>query len=111
MYAIRSYYVGDQIEIALPDNVDIFMLISSYEFGVVKAPFVNKMHGAYQVIDIRFQYSRVHVTGQIIDLIGEKNIDVRITSYNVCYTKLLRSNNSHVRRISRCFINDSYNFV
>ena len=72
MYAIRSYYVAhiggdDFVAIFVKkDYIEIFNLIKS-----IQDEFKNDAISLYNEEDIKNKY-------------------IRITSYNVCYTKLLR---------------------
>ena len=82
MYAIRSYYAAKKMKelkdatgitypLAFDDNADIFGLYALKEAGVTRNVIVGK-------------------DGKIKYLTRLYNREDRITSYNVCYTKLLR---------------------
>ena len=93
MYAIRSYYVKDIYE-----DRDGNILVASWGHGVIKLlwdPYKEEYSNS-------FNFSTAN--GLSADFVNEILCDrennywfatygggVRITSYNVCYTKLLRS--------------------
>ena len=81
MYAIRSYYVGHKkgaFTGALADKIGYFE--SSGTYGTV---FLDEIGDTDPLIQVKLL--RVLQTRQF-----QRLGDTRITSYNVCYTKLLR---------------------
>ena len=87
MYAIRSYYVSpEQLEIYRESNPDLQSKLEALKDRIRKSGF-----------SVEENYTSPENLGKAIlkDLweVIQKDFpaeDIRITSYNVCYTKLLR---------------------
>ena len=93
MYAIRSYYVG-----SLVGAVDDVRVLVVYALDLsrqgVQGPLLEILLG--EDLDIRREWTPVDDPGPdaVADaavVSGEVPVGTRITSYNVCYTKLLRT--------------------
>ena len=70
MYAIRSYYVRRLIQ----QNTDLPVVMYSFTERTKASELLTRMEALVTIVDKKA-------------LLARKN---RITSYNVCYTKLLR---------------------
>ena len=95
MYAIRSYYGGAGRLcrhlgiVAGPDASTGAAAAAADDFSAALfALLFSDLHGRSPAADFRCLFRLP--AGQDIQLLGDR----RITSYNVCYTKLLRSLNS-----------------
>ena len=87
MYAIRSYY--DLSISALRDYIFIYLYMTG--------PVRYILNLAPELFNIKFSWDRIN---DVLDSMSDirtinKNKD-RITSYNVCYTKLLRHRSEKV---------------
>ena len=90
MYAIRSYYAAErERHVAYPAtglSVWQVLLDPTNSFNEINRIVVMLFHTCTDGQDIRVEND---VLGREIQLFGQQFIG-RITSYNVCYTKLLR---------------------
>ena len=78
MYAIRSYYVKARKAVAA-------ILVEPE--GALQVSYDSKTPGGWDKYSVKGrQWGRAHLTF----VYDDKTIQTRITSYNVCYTKLLR---------------------
>ena len=76
MYAIRSYYVTMSYTISQATPKDILQLL----------PLLQQLFA----IEADFEFDEAKHFKALTLIIADVMCDVRITSYNVCYTKLLR---------------------
>ena len=81
MYAIRSYY-GNRIE------AEILKIQAGYAPGMVPEIYLYDPVMCCVAMEDLSEYEIMRYA-----LINYKTFDNRITSYNVCYTKLLRLSN------------------
>ena len=90
MYAIRSYYEEIYLDNMLSGLFDLKSLGSSFE-GTTSLMYL--INGSVKGIDgyIKRLIDRIRMTLKKNDLKASKTKIARITSYNVCYTKLLRT--------------------
>ena len=114
MYAIRSYYVGDpQIWLNINEQISADELIKSITIGnandacVVLAEAISKTEDDFVKLmnakanelhmdnTVFLNSTGIEAEGQFstsydLALLSKELLNYRITSYNVCYTKLLR---------------------
>ena len=98
MYAIRSYY--DYGDLAMVDSVpnngswDSFTKLTASQTVVIDASSVGavqvKSVGAAGAWQWNLDYFVLSKVADLAQLKSHTAVEPRITSYNVCYTKLLR---------------------
>ena len=103
-YQGRSY--GEEpVEWFAPTNLDIDQWVKACKLGKMEGGWLTtKHHGGFCLWDSEFtDYDvasapvKTDIVKEFTTKFREAGLKVRITSYNVCYTKLLRRN----QRISR----------
>ena len=111
MYAIRSYYglfrVMDGLPVIirlidpplhefLPNHIDLMRDLSDHKIRLRNAGTLEEIDALLDKIEkeehILKRVESLHESNPMLGLRG-----VRITSYNVCYTKLLRHRSAHRR--------------